>query len=68
LGQTELTLRDVVGLKAGDVIPIDLPRNVTAKVQGVPIFRGQFGVSRGSYAVKLTEQAGPEARKLIIGV
>jgi flagellar motor switch protein FliM len=67
LAQTELTLREVLGLKAGDVIPIEVPRAVTARAENVPVFRGQFGISRGSYAVKVTEQPGAEARKMIIG-
>jgi flagellar motor switch protein FliM len=67
LGETELSLRDVVNLKVGDVIPIDVPRRVTARAEGVPVFHGQFGVSRGNYAIKLTDQVGAEARKLLTG-
>jgi flagellar motor switch protein FliM len=67
LAETELSLREVVNLKAGDVIPIEVPRRVTARAEGVPVFHGQFGVSRGNYAVKLTDQIGAEARKLLLG-
>lgn len=67
LAETELSLREVVNLKVGDVIPIEVPRRVVARAEGVPVFHGQFGVSRGNYAVKLTDQVGPEARKQLLG-
>ena len=49
----ELSLRDIVDLKPGDVIPIDLPGSVNLLVEGLPLFRGIFGVSRGKRAIKI---------------
>jgi flagellar motor switch protein FliM len=66
LAQAEITLREVVNLKPGDVIPIEIPRTITARVDNVPVFRGQFGVSRGAYAIKLTDATSPEARKVLM--
>lgn len=55
LGQRDITLRELVELQAGDVIPIDLPDQVMVLAEDVPVFRGRFGVSRGSNAVQLVE-------------
>ncbi|MEE8320237.1 MAG: flagellar motor switch protein FliM [Gammaproteobacteria bacterium] len=54
LTKTEITLRELKGLKAGDVIPVDIPETVAATVDGVPVFRGQLGISRGNNALKVT--------------
>jgi flagellar motor switch protein FliM len=56
LAETEITLGDLLSMKAGDVIPIDLPRAVSACVDGVPVFTGQFGVSRGNNALKVIDR------------
>lgn len=56
LVETELTLGELMRLKPGDVIPVDLPRTVAARVDGVPVFAGQLGVSRGNIALKLVER------------
>lgn len=55
LAETELTLRDVMRLNAGDVIPVDLAEAVVARIEGVPVFRCQYGVYQGSAAVKVLE-------------
>lgn len=53
IAETELTLRDVFNLKAGDVIPVTLPEQVTLQVGGKPMFQGTFGVCKGHNAVKI---------------
>jgi flagellar motor switch protein FliM len=55
LTETQLSLRKLLDIKAGDIIPIDMPDLVTVRAEDVPIFRGQLGVSRGSLAVKMAE-------------
>ncbi len=56
LTETEISLRDIMDMKPGDVIPMDVPDLVTMNAEGVPVFRGKYGVSRGSMAVKIVEQ------------
>lgn len=56
LAHTELSLRDVVEMKKGDIIPLDIPDLVTLCAEGVPVFRGKYGISRGNMAVKIKEQ------------
>jgi len=56
LAEANITVRDLMNMKAGDVIPIDFPETVTLRAEDVPVFRGRFGVSQGNRAVKLTER------------
>jgi flagellar motor switch protein FliM len=52
----QLSLNDVVRMRPGDVIPIDLPDQVPVYVEGVPCFRGLVGSSRDNYAIKIMER------------
>lgn len=54
LAEMHMSLRDLMQLKAGDIIPVELPPQVPLRVQGVPLFKGEFGVSNGQRAVKIT--------------
>ncbi|NOT85631.1 MAG: flagellar motor switch protein FliM [Methylococcaceae bacterium] len=49
-------VNDVMQLKKGDVIPIDMADMVVVKAEGVPIFFGKVGVSDGNYAVQILEK------------
>jgi flagellar motor switch protein FliM len=51
--ETVITLRDLMALKPGDVIPVELPETALAKVDDVPVFRGKLGTSRGNLALKV---------------
>lgn len=53
LGQAPATLRALLALKAGDFIELNVPRQIKAKVDGVPIFDGQYGTTSGKYALKV---------------
>jgi flagellar motor switch protein FliM len=55
LGQVRISLRELMALKAGDVIPINMPKTVDVCVDDLPLFRGQLGVSHGNHAVRVTE-------------
>ncbi len=55
LGESDLSLRQVLELSPGDVLPIKSPDDVTVKVDEVTVFRGKFGVANGNNAVKITE-------------
>ena len=51
----EITLRDIVDLKEGDIIPIEFPDFHVLTANGVPMFRAQLGQSRGNLALKINE-------------
>jgi flagellar motor switch protein FliM len=52
----ELTLRDIMELKAGDIIPVDIPEHVTVLVEDLPTFRAKVGRSRDNVALKIIEK------------
>ncbi len=56
LGEATITLADLLNLKPGDVIPCDFNGSITLNAENVPLFRGNFGVSRGQQAVKINER------------
>jgi flagellar motor switch protein FliM len=49
------TLRQLISLKRGDFIALDMPETVTAMVDQVPIFACNFGVANGRYAIKVRD-------------
>jgi len=59
LARARLTLRELMNLKPGDVIPITMPREVEVCVENVPIFRGEFGSANGRRAIKINNVIRP---------
>ncbi|THB71913.1 MAG: flagellar motor switch protein FliM [Gammaproteobacteria bacterium] len=55
LTNVSLSLTDVLNLKAGDIIPIEMPDEVTVVSGDIPIFKGRFGTHSGSAAIKIHE-------------
>ncbi|MBN9426229.1 MAG: flagellar motor switch protein FliM [Burkholderiales bacterium] len=53
LGHARATVADLIALKVGDFIEIDLDQTLVAKVDGVPVFDCRYGVSNGRYALKV---------------
>lgn len=56
LVEKNMTIRDVMRLKKGDVIPIDMPETVTLKAEGIPVFEGKVGISDGNYAIQIIDK------------
>ena len=53
LAQAQVSLRELVRLSPGDIIPIEPPQQVTLFAGDVPLYRGRFGVSQGRNALKI---------------
>jgi flagellar motor switch protein FliM len=53
LGYTPVTLRQIMNLKVGDVISLDLPEAVIAQVDNVPLFECHYGQKNGQLALKV---------------
>jgi flagellar motor switch protein FliM len=53
LAQAQISLRELVRLSPGDIIPIEPPQQVTLFAGDVPLYRGRFGVSQGRNALKI---------------
>ena len=56
LGNTRLSLGDLLNLKPGDIVPCDFNGKVTMFAENVPLFRGTLGLSRGQQAIKVDER------------
>lgn len=56
LVEREITLREVAALKAGDIIPVEVPEEFILQANGVPVFRGKMGISNENLAVKIIDQ------------
>jgi flagellar motor switch protein FliM len=56
LGHASVTLNQLVNLKPGDVIPCDFSGKATVLAEGVPLFRGSYGVSRGHQSVRFEQR------------
>jgi flagellar motor switch protein FliM len=57
LTQAQISLRELVRLSPGDIIPIEQPQQVTLLAGDVPLYRGRFGVSQGRNALKILSGA-----------
>lgn len=53
LSETEVTVRELLEMKIGDVISLNIPESITAHVEGVPVLECGFGVHNGQYALKV---------------
>ena len=53
--EVTLSLEEVLKIKPGDIIPVDLPEKTVLKVEDIPIFRGKYGIHEGMNAVKISE-------------
>ncbi|OWY39530.1 flagellar motor switch protein FliM [Xenophilus sp. AP218F] len=53
LAHTKVTLGQILNLKNGDVVMIDIPEHVEADVSGIPVFEASYGTVQGRYALKV---------------
>ncbi|PHS70591.1 MAG: flagellar motor switch protein FliM [Methylophaga sp.] len=53
LATTELNLKQILKLKEGDILPIDMPKTVTSKIEGIPMFNATFGEHNNKTALKI---------------
>ena len=55
LAQAPATVEQLLALKPGDFIELDLSPGIQAKVVGVPVFDCHYGTSNGRYALKVDQ-------------
>lgn len=53
LATADTTIEQLLALKAGDFIELDLDPVIQASVDGVPVFDCHYGTSNGKYALKI---------------
>lgn len=51
----QITMKELLRLKSGDVWPIEMPKTAVLRAGSVPLIQGKFGRSRGYNAVKVIE-------------
>lgn len=61
LTEAELTVRQLLEMKVGDVIALDIPDSITAHVEGVPVLECGYGVHNGQYALKVKKFLAAES-------
>ena len=52
--EKQISLRDIVDLRDGDIIPINMPEFHVVTANGVPLFKANFGQSNENLALKIT--------------
>jgi flagellar motor switch protein FliM len=57
--ECEITMRELLKLKPGDILPIEMPKTATLYAGSRPLLRGKFGRSRGYNAVSIVEAVQP---------
>ncbi|MGL5632997.1 MAG: flagellar motor switch protein FliM [Azovibrio sp.] len=53
LGSSSITLGQILKLRAGDVVPINIPERLQVKVDGIALMECSYGQQNGQYALKL---------------
>lgn len=53
LCEFEMSLRDVIAMQPGDILPLDLPPHAVLRVDGADVLHGRFGRSRGINAISV---------------
>ena len=53
--EVPMTLRQVLHMAPGDLIPVELSEKVVVRAAGVPVLQGEFGVVKGRNGVKIDD-------------
>lgn len=67
LGEIAVTLEQILNMKTGDFIPLDIPETLTARVDGVPVMEFKHGVFNGQYALRVKKMLASQASESSIG-
>ncbi|MFC4258565.1 flagellar motor switch protein FliM [Marinobacter lacisalsi] len=52
-----ISLREVANLKAGDVIPVEMPETMDMTANGIPIYKATLGTRDGKMALRIKDRA-----------
>lgn len=55
LAETRVTCQQILNMKVGDVVMLNIKPTISASVDGVPVLEGQYGVANGHYALKVKQ-------------
>ena len=54
-------------MKVGDIIPLDIPRTIEAKVDGVPVMECEYGKCNGQYTLRVEKLLSSNSTELQTG-
>lgn len=54
--EKDVSLRDIIDLEPGDVIPVDMPESLLLLANGAPVFHTKLGTSKGNLALQVVEK------------
>lgn len=55
LGQASVTLEQVLKMRSGDIVPLDVGETITASVDGVPVMECKYGAFNNQYALRVAK-------------
>ena len=55
LATASVTLRQILEMKEGDIIPISIPEKITASVDDISLMECRYGLQGGQYALKIEQ-------------
>ena len=67
LATTTVTLGQILKMKAGDIIPLNIPDTIIAKVDEVPLMECRYGQQGGQYALKIERFIAAESPEPALG-
>ncbi len=67
LATTTVSLRQILTMKVGDIIPLDVPDKVVALVDDVPVMECHYGQQGGQYALKIDRFIASENADVPLG-
>jgi flagellar motor switch protein FliM len=53
--ETAVSMRELLQMKPGDILPIEMPKTAVLRSGSRPLLRGKFGLWRGYNAVSVLE-------------
>ncbi|NMH59621.1 flagellar motor switch protein FliM [Alteromonas ponticola] len=54
--EVDVSLKQIMEFKAGDIIPVEMPEFITVLIEDLPTFRAKLGRSRDNLALKITDK------------
>lgn len=55
LAEVAMDMNDILKMETGDIIPIEMPKSVTLRAEGIALARGKVGISNDKKSIKIEE-------------
>ena len=60
VAEKDVPLRDIIDLKEGDVIPMEMPEDLVISANGIPMMLAKLGQSKGNLALQVVDKINNE--------